>query len=191
MKKHLAIFCSWRTSCEIDLLLKLTCVLKCLIKKKSPCPISHLMMQLYCERKGYWGRCCNCDLWFYSYVAGFCMWNLLIWFGYLGLNVWKLGASLPCWGEQDLLWLRFNSPKEERELISVVKQWADFCGALISTCKLFHDIVRKSKIELSYILKLHVCPSVWAVSGHCPDLCSFVLCFLFLFFFLGFVFCVS
>jgi hypothetical protein len=95
---------------------------------------------------------CNCDLWFYSYVVGFCMWNLLIWFGYLGLNVWKLGASLPCWGEQDLLWLRFNSPKEERELIGVVKQWADFCGALISTCKLFHHIVRKSKIELLSII---------------------------------------
>ncbi len=95
---------------------------------------------------------CNCDLWFYSYVVGFCMWNLLIWFGYLGLNVWKLGASFPCWGEQDLLCLRFNSPKEERELISVVKQWADFCGALISTCKLFHHIVRKSKIELLSIV---------------------------------------
>jgi len=63
-----------------------------------------------------------------------------------------LGASLRCWGEQDLLWLRFNSPKEERKLISVVKQWADFCWALISTCKLFHHIVRKSKIELLLII---------------------------------------
>jgi hypothetical protein len=63
-----------------------------------------------------------------------------------------LGASFPCWGEQDLLCLRFNSPKEERELISVVKQWADFCGPLISTCKLFHHIVRKSKIELLSII---------------------------------------
>jgi hypothetical protein len=70
----------------------------------------------------------------------------------LGLNVGKLGASLPCWGEQDLLWSRFNSPKEERELIGLVKQWADFCGALISTCKLFHHIVRKSKIELLSII---------------------------------------
>jgi hypothetical protein len=63
-----------------------------------------------------------------------------------------LGASLPYWGEQDLLWLRFNYLKEEIELISVVKQWADFCGALISKCKLFHHIVRKSKIELLSII---------------------------------------
>jgi hypothetical protein len=70
----------------------------------------------------------------------------------LGLNVRELGASLPFWGEQDLLWLRFNSPKEERELIGVVKQWADFCGALIFTCKLFHHIARKSKIELLSII---------------------------------------
>ncbi len=59
-----------------------------------------------------------------------------------------VGCKSPLLGEQDLLWLRFNSPKEERELISVVKPWADFCVALISTCKLFHRIVRKSKIEL-------------------------------------------
>jgi hypothetical protein len=57
----------------------------------------------------------------------------------------------------------------------------------------------------SYILKLHVCLSVRAVSKHCPDLCFFFFldgfCFLcqlnypdlcfFLFFFMGFVFCVS
>ncbi len=30
----------------------------------------------------------------------------------------------------------------------MVKQWADFCGALISACKLFNCILRKSKIEL-------------------------------------------
>lgn len=57
MKKNSTIFHSCKINCVINLLLALTCVLRCFMQKNSFCLISLMTMQLHCERK--WCRDMN------------------------------------------------------------------------------------------------------------------------------------